>query len=119
KPFVPNIKGSEHALISDDLFYLPEFPNAVAIIGGGYIATEFASILNGLGATTYQLYRGDALLRGFDKDIRHFITQSVQESGIHLQLNTDVIAIEIEKEQKRLRSEEHTSELQSRCELVC
>src|SRR5699024_4793965 len=102
KPFVPNIKGSEHALISDDLFYLPEFPNAVAIIGGGYIATEFASILNGLGATTYQLYRGDALLRGFDKDIRHFITQSVQESGIHLQLNTDVIAIEIEKEQKRL-----------------
>src|SRR5699024_12552628 len=75
---------------------------AVVIIGGGYIATEFASILNGLGATTYQLYRGDALLRGFDKDIRHFITKSVQESGIHLQLNTDVIAKEIEKEQKRL-----------------
>lgn len=102
KPYMPNIEGSENALISDDLFFLPIFPNKIAVIGGGYIATEFASILNGLGAETYQLYRGESLLRGFDQDVRNFITQRVEHSGTHLLLNTDVTAIHKSDEGKQL-----------------
>lgn len=103
KPFVPSFPGNEHALISDDLFYLPELPNKVAVVGGGYIATEYASILNGLGVETYQIYRGDELLRGFDSDICSFITHKVAQSGINLYLNTEVESIAEQGQAKLLK----------------
>ncbi len=104
KPFVPNVPGKEHALISDDLFYFEQLPKRVAVVGGGYIATEYAAILNGLGVETHQIYRGSRLLRGFDGDIQDFVTQRVQGSGTHLHLNTDITAIEVTKTGKRLHT---------------
>ena len=93
KPFLPDIPGIEHASISDDLFEMQELPARVAVVGGGYIACEFASILAGLGCEVTQLYRGDLFLRGFDKDIREFMVPQMQHNGVQLRFNTDVTAI--------------------------
>lgn len=94
RPFVPELPGSELALISDDLFSLSELPACVAVVGGGYIATEFASILHGLGCEVHQLYRGELFLRGFDDDIRQFVADQMAESGARPRFNTDVERIE-------------------------
>lgn len=93
-PFVPDIPGKEHILISDDLFSLPALPERVAVVGGGYIATEFACILNGLGCHTRQYYRGDLFLRGFDEDIRKIAANEIAHRGVHLHFNTDVQSVE-------------------------
>lgn len=105
KPYVPSIEGYENGLVSDDLFYLPSLPKKAAVIGGGYIATEFATILNGLGVETYQVYRGDLLLRGFDQDVRNFITHHVQSGGVNLLLNSQVKSIEKRSDGKLLHLE--------------
>tara|TARA_R110001606_G_scaffold255674_1_gene403775 strand:- start:46763 stop:48160 length:1398 start_codon:yes stop_codon:yes gene_type:complete len=94
KPFVPDLPGREHVRISDDLFYLDTLPHTVAVVGGGYIATEFASILNGLGVQVHQIYRRDLFLRGFDHDVRQFVADQMGEAGVSLRFNTDVTAIE-------------------------
>jgi glutathione reductase (NADPH) len=69
-PWTPNIKGAEHAIVSDDAFTLEALPDRALVIGGGYIACEFAGIYAGLGVTTTQAYRGDKLLNGFDEEVR-------------------------------------------------
>lgn len=94
KPFVPELPGREHVRISDDLFYLDTLPRRVAVVGGGYIATEFAGILHGLGCEVTQVYRGDLFLRGFDQDIREFIAEQMTEQGVTLKFNADVASIE-------------------------
>ena len=94
KPFVPDFPGNDKVRISDDLFYLDRLPDTVAVVGGGYIASEFASILNGLGVTVHQLYRGELFLRGFDHDVRTFVAEQMGASGVKLHFNTDVAAIE-------------------------
>lgn len=90
RPFVPDIEGKEHIWVSDDIFYLDELPSSVLVIGGGYIAVEFAGIFNGLGVETTLVHRGDKLLRGFDEDIRDFAQQEYVKSGIQLRLNCEV-----------------------------
>lgn len=102
KPFVPSFPGNEHVKISDDLFYLEELPKQVAVVGGGYIATEFAGILHGLGCEVTQIYRGDLFLRGFDGDIREFVAEQMAEQGINLRFNTDVDRIEESEGRKRV-----------------
>lgn len=92
-PFVPNIEGKEFVLHSNQIFDLEQFPKRIVIVGGGYIATEFASIFNGLGAETIQLYRKDKILRGFDEDIREFTSQSIIQAGVDLRTNTDIKSI--------------------------
>ena len=91
-PWIPAFEGSEHAISSNEVFHYPELPAAVAIVGGGYIAVEFASILSRLGCDTTLIYRGDRLLRGFDDEVRRFITT---EMGRHLdlRLEDDVVKI--------------------------
>jgi glutathione reductase (NADPH) len=93
-PTVPNIPGSQHAISSNEVFYLEDFPKKVVIIGGGYIAVEFAGIFNGLGAETHLVYRGDKLLRGFDDDIRTTLGEEMAIQGIHLHFQTNVESIE-------------------------
>jgi glutathione reductase (NADPH) len=66
-PQIPDIPGKEHAITSNEAFFLKELPRRVLVVGGGYIAVEFASIFHGLGAQTTQMYRGDLFLRGFDR----------------------------------------------------
>jgi len=94
KPHVPELPGDHLVRISDDLFYLDKLPERVAVVGGGYIACEFASILNGLGVEVHQLYRRDLILRGFDGEIREFVAERMAAAGIHIHVNTDVSAIE-------------------------
>jgi glutathione reductase (NADPH) len=94
RPSVPDFPGCEHVVTSDGMFDLEPFPRRLLVVGGGYIACEFASIFNGLGASVTQVYRGDQILRGFDHDVRRFIAQEMGKHGVDLRLRTDVLAIE-------------------------
>jgi glutathione reductase (NADPH) len=94
RPWVPEIPGHELAITSNEAFHLEELPRRVAVIGGGYIACEFAGIFNGLGAETIQVYRGDALLRGFDYDVRRVVTEEVGKKGVDVRLETEIESIE-------------------------
>jgi glutathione reductase (NADPH) len=93
-PFVPDIPGSEHVLSSNEVFSIDEFPSRVLVVGGGYIAVEFAGIFAGLGAETHLSYRRDLFLRGFDRDIRTFVRDEMGKKGVHLHFNQQVEAIE-------------------------
>jgi glutathione reductase (NADPH) len=90
---VPHFNGKEHVLTSDDMFDLPHFPKRLVVVGGGYIACEFASIFNGLGSQVTQLYRGEQVLRGFDDEVRHFLAAEMGKAGVDLRLNTGVLAV--------------------------
>ncbi len=92
-PVIPEIEGSEHIISSNEVFFLEEFPKRVIVVGGGYIAVEFAGIFEGLGAETHLLYRGELFLRGFDTDIREFVAGEMTKKGIDLKFNTNVTAI--------------------------
>ena len=91
---VPEIDGREHVIVSDAVFDLEPFPQRLVVVGGGYIASEFASIFNGLGARVTQLYRGEQILRGFDEDVRAFTANEMRKAGVDLCVNTDVRRIE-------------------------
>ena len=93
-PNIPDIPGKEHIISSNEVFYLPSFPKRVLVVGGGYIAVEFAGIFNGLGAETHQMYRGPLFLRGFDDEVRTFIADEMQKKGINLHFNANVQRIE-------------------------
>ena len=95
RPFRPDIPGIENALVSDDIFNLERLPKSIAIIGGGYIACEMASIMNGFGVNTKLIYRGDQILRGFDKEIRDHVAEEMINSGISISLNADVVQINV------------------------
>lgn len=92
-PFVPHFTGREHVITSNEVFDLEPFPQRLLVVGGGYIACEFASIFNGLGSKVTQLYRGEQVLRGFDDEIRHFVAGEMQKSGVDLRLNAGVVDI--------------------------
>lgn len=93
-PSIPDIPGHEHAIGSNEVFFLEQLPKRVIVVGGGYIAVEFASIFNGMGAQTTQLYRGDLFLRGFDGSVRKHLQEELTKSGIDLQFNADISQIE-------------------------
>ena len=93
-PFVPHFKGREHVITSNEVFDLEPFPRRLLVVGGGYIACEFASIFNGLGSKVTQLYRGEQVLRGFDNEIRHFVAGEMIKSGVDLRLNADVVDVQ-------------------------
>lgn len=89
-----DIPGGEHAVTSEEFFHLPDMPKKPIILGGGYIAVEFAHILHGLGAEVTLLYRGDLFLRGFDEDIRKHLKAEMEKSGINLIFNVTPSHIE-------------------------
>jgi glutathione reductase (NADPH) len=89
-PFIPEVPGAEHAITSNQIFHLEEMPRRAVIVGGGYIAVEFAGILHGLGAQVVQLYRGPLFLRGFDIDLRHTLTDEMRKKGIDLRFEVNV-----------------------------
>jgi len=92
-PMLPRITGVEHVITSNDMFDLSAFPKRLLVVGGGYIACEFASIFNGLGAQVTQLYRGEQILRGFDDDVRQFLASEMRKLGVDLRMNSDVASI--------------------------
>ena len=93
-PQIPDIPGKELAITSNDAFFLPGLPKRVLVVGGGYIAVEFASIFQGLGAQTSLLYRGELFLRGFDQSVRAHLKEELVKKGLDLQFNTDIERIE-------------------------
>ncbi len=93
-PQVPDIPGKELAITSNEAFFLEQLPTRVLVVGGGYIAVEFASIFHGLGAETSLLYRKDLFLRGFDGAVRKHLKEELEKKGLDLQFNTDITAIE-------------------------
>ena len=93
RPFVPNVKGAEHVITSSDIFLMDRLPKRVLIVGGGYIASEFAGIFNGMGAEVTQFYRGAQILRGFDGEVRGHVADEMIRKGVNLHLGTDVVEI--------------------------
>ena len=89
-PYIPEFPGSEHAISSNEMFFLDELPKTAVVVGGGYIAVEFAGILNGLGVETHLIYRGPVLLRSFDRQMAEKIAEGMVAKGIHLYLNTEI-----------------------------
>jgi glutathione reductase (NADPH) len=101
-PVRPDIPGAELGIVSDDAFYLPELPKRVAIIGGGYIAVEFAGIFAGLGAETHLIYRQPLPLRGFDEDMRVGLAEALTSNGVILHFDTTPVSITAEGGTKTL-----------------
>ncbi|MFJ4543880.1 glutathione-disulfide reductase [Pseudomonas sp. PS01303] len=93
-PQIPQIPGHEHAIGSNEAFFLKELPKRVLVVGGGYIAVEFAGIFHGLGANTTLLYRGDLFLRGFDGSVRKHLQEELTKRGLDLQFNADIARID-------------------------
>lgn len=93
-PFIPDFEGREHVISSNEVFDLERFPEDVIVVGGGYIAVEFAGIFAGLGARTELIYRGDLFLRGFDQEIREFTAQEVAKKGVGLNFNCNIERVE-------------------------
>lgn len=91
RPVRPDAENANLGLVSDDIFDLPRLPKSVLIVGGGYIACEFACILNGLGVEVTQFYRGAQILRGFDDEARGLIAEQMKASGIDLHLGTEIV----------------------------
>ncbi len=94
RPVRPDFPGAELALTSDDMFGLATQPGSLAIVGGGYVACEFAGIMNGLGTRVTQVYRGPQILRGFDDDLRNHLAGAMRARGITLEIERDVARIE-------------------------
>jgi glutathione reductase (NADPH) len=94
RPFVPDIPGAELAVTSNEIFDLDHLPKRALIVGGGYIASEFACILNGLGIKVRQAYRGAQILRGFDDEARGHVATGMQAQGIDIHCGTDVMRLE-------------------------
>ena len=93
RPTLPAIPGIDLAIDSDAIFDLPALPERLVIVGGGYIACEFACIMQGLGAQVTQLYRGELLLRGFDRDLRQVLCEEVRKGGVDLRLETSAVSL--------------------------
>ncbi|WP_170603806.1 glutathione-disulfide reductase [Ruegeria arenilitoris] len=94
RPVVPDFPGSELAITSNEIFHLEKLPETMLIVGGGYIACEFAGIMNGMGVKTTQFYRGAQILRGFDDEARGLISEEMCQNGIDLHLGTNVLEME-------------------------
>ncbi|MFS0827558.1 glutathione-disulfide reductase [Pseudomonas phoenicis] len=93
-PQVPDIPGKELAITSNEAFYLKQLPKRMLVVGGGYIAVEFAGIFQGLGSATTLLYRGDLFLRGFDGSVRSHLKEELEKRGLDLQFNSDIKRID-------------------------
>lgn len=102
RPVVPALPGAEFAITSNEVFDLAQFPRHLVVVGGGYIACEFASIFRGLGAQVTQLYRGEQVLRGFDDDVRHFLAAEVRKKGVDLRTRAEVTRIERDADRLRV-----------------
>ena len=101
-PSVPEFPGREHVITSNEAFHLPAFPQRVVVVGGGYIAVEFAGIFAGLGAETALVYRGPLFLRGFDSSVRQFVADELAHKAVDLKFETTVERIDLDGEERVL-----------------
>lgn len=99
RPITPDIPGIELAITSNEIFHLETLPESILIVGGGYIASEFAGIMNGMGVKTTQFYRGAQILRGFDDETRGLVCEEMCQAGIDVHLGTNVLEMRREGDQ--------------------
>ena len=92
-PFMPQIEGVEHAISSNEAFHIEALPKDIIVVGGGYIAVEFAGIFNGLGVDTTLVYRGAQILRGFDNEVRDHLAAEMAVKGVSIKTESDIAAI--------------------------
>ena len=92
-PFMPQIEGDEHAISSNEAFHIEVLPKDIIVVGGGYIAVEFAGIFNGLGVDTTLVYRGAQILRGFDNEVRDHLAAEMAVKGVSIKTESDIAAI--------------------------
>ncbi len=97
-PFVPEVEGKEHIITSNQVFDLAELPEKMVIVGGGYIAVEFAGIMHGLGVDVTIFERNSKVLNGFDEDVRDFLIAEMAKKGIKFMFNTSVDKINLDCE---------------------
>lgn len=90
-PIRPDTPGAELGISSNEMFHLEDLPKSILIIGGGYIACEFAGVMNGMGVATTQYYRGAQILRGFDDEARGLVAEEMKQNGIDLHTGTNVL----------------------------
>lgn len=95
-PVKPELPGSELGITSDEFFHLPALPRRAVVQGGGYIAVELASILNGLGCQVTLVQRGTQILRSMDADLGHFLIAEMRKKGIEIALDTSILSITTE-----------------------
>ncbi|WP_370229054.1 glutathione-disulfide reductase [Cognatishimia sp.] len=91
RPVWPELPGAELGISSNEIFHLEKLPESILIVGGGYIASEFAGIMNGLGVKTTQYYRGAQILRGFDDEARGLVSEEMCQRGVDVKLGTNVL----------------------------
>lgn len=94
RPILPTVSGIEHAITSNEALELPVLPRQIVIVGGSYIACEFAAIFNGVGVDVTVMIRGDKILRGFDEDIRDTLTAEMVARGIAIRNHTEIAGID-------------------------
>ena len=102
RPVHPAFPGGEHCIISDTAFYLPELPAHITILGGGYIAVEFAGIFAGLGAKVDLVMRQQLPLRGFDEDMRAGLAEALEAQGVRLYRGKTIASVEADGPARRL-----------------
>ncbi|WP_171128900.1 MULTISPECIES: glutathione-disulfide reductase [unclassified Ruegeria] len=110
RPVVPDFPGSDLAITSNEIFHLDKLPDSILIVGGGYIASEFAGIMNGLGVKTTQFYRGAQILRGFDDEARGLVCEEMRQNGIDVRLGTNVLEMTKDGDQIRVKATDGTED---------
>ncbi|MBC7476874.1 MAG: glutathione-disulfide reductase [Pseudorhodobacter sp.] len=111
RPYLPPLPGIELAVTSNEMFHLDALPKRALVVGGGYIASEFACILNGFGVKVVQYYRGAQILRGFDDEARDHVAAGMVEHGIDLRVKTDVARLERVEEGIRVLAEDGSTDV--------
>jgi glutathione reductase (NADPH) len=107
-PFVPDIPGADLTITSNEAFHLEDLPEKIAVVGGGFIALEFACIFKGLGVETTLIYRGPQVLRGFDRELSGFLQDQIAAKGVDVRLNSDVEKIEAEDGKRKVTLKDGT-----------
>ncbi|MBT4928755.1 MAG: glutathione-disulfide reductase [Cellvibrionales bacterium] len=108
-PYIPEFEGSDLAISSNEMFTLEQLPEKAVVVGGGYIAFEFAGILNGLGVKTDLIYRGDRLLKSFDPQCSEKVTEGMIAKGVNIHLNTEVRSISGQENKLTVHLNNHQS----------
>jgi glutathione reductase (NADPH) len=108
-PYIPEFEGSDLAISSNEMFTLKQLPEKAVVVGGGYIAVEFAGILNGLGVKTDLIYRGERLLKSFDLQCSEKVTEGMIAKGVNIHLNTEVRSISGQENKLTVNLNNHQS----------
>ncbi len=114
-PQIPDVPGREHAISSNEAFFLKELPKRIVVVGGGYIAVEFASIFNGLGADTTLVYRGELFLRGFDGSVRKHLHEELLKRHMGIRFNSDISRIDKQSDGSLLLTMKSGETLETDC----